>query len=70
MPLVSELEHILVVGVDTSQSQLAHAVRLLALHPDQWAILRQDPRGLALAAVDEALRYEPSTARTARITAA
>ena len=29
--------NILVGGVDTSQSQLAHAVRLLAEHPDQWA---------------------------------
>ena len=41
--------NILVGGVDTSQSQLAHAVRLLALHPDQWERLRADPRGLALA---------------------
>jgi cytochrome P450 len=60
--------NILVGGVDTSQSQLAHAVRLLAEHPEQWQRLRQDPRGLALAAVDEALRYEPITPFTARIT--
>ena len=59
--------NILVGGVDTSQSQLAHAVRLLAEHPDQWHALHQDPRGLALAAVDEALRYEPITPFTARI---
>jgi cytochrome P450 len=59
--------NILVGGVDTSQSQLAHAVRLLAEHPDQWQALRQDPRGLALAAVDEAVRYEPITPFTARI---
>jgi cytochrome P450 len=62
--------NILVGGVDTSQSQLAHAVRLLADHPDQWQVLRSDPRGLALAAVDEALRYEPITPLTARITVA
>jgi cytochrome P450 len=49
--------NILVGGVDTSQSQLAHAVRLLAGHADQWEALRADPRGLALAAVDEALRF-------------
>jgi cytochrome P450 len=60
--------NILVGGVDTSQSQLAHAVRLLAGHPSQWEALRADPRGLALAAVDEALRYEPITPITARIT--
>jgi cytochrome P450 len=59
--------NILVGGVDTSQSQLAHAVRLLAEHPDQWQALRDDPQGLALAAVDEAVRYEPITPFTARI---
>jgi cytochrome P450 len=62
--------NILVGGVDTSQSQLAHAVRLLALHPDQWDALRADPERLALPAVDEALRYEPITPFTARITTA
>ena len=59
--------NILVGGVDTSQSQLAHAIRLLAEHPDQWRVLRSDPRGLAAAAVEEALRYEPITPFTARI---
>ncbi len=59
--------NILVGGVDTSQSQLAHAVRLLAEHPDQWERPRADPRGLALPAVEEALRYEPITPFTARI---
>ncbi len=62
--------NILVGGVDTSQSQLAHAVRLLAEHPDQWQHLREDPRGRALIAIDEALRYEPITPFTARITIA
>ncbi len=62
--------NILVGGVDTSQSQLAHAVRLLAEHPEQWELLRADPHGLALAAVDEALRVEPITPFTARITTA
>ena len=58
--------NVLVGGVDTSQSQLAHAIRLLAEHPDQWSALREDP-GLAGAAVEEALRYEPITPFTARI---
>jgi cytochrome P450 len=62
--------NVLVGGVDTSQSQLAHAVRLLAMHPDQWEILRDDPEGRALAAVDEALRFEPITPFSARITTA
>src|ERR1700691_1426975 len=58
--------NILVGGVDTSQSQLAHAVRLLAEHPEQWELLRSDP-ALAEQAVEEALRYEPITPFTARI---
>ena len=59
--------NVLAGGVDTTQSQLAHAVRLLAEHPEQWALLVDDPT-LAQAAVDEALRYEPITPFTARIT--
>jgi len=59
--------NILVGGVDTSQSQLAHAVRLLADAPEQWEALRADPHGLAAAAIEEALRYEPITPFTARI---
>jgi cytochrome P450 len=59
--------NVLVGGVDTSQSQLAHAVRLLAEHPAQWALLAAD-ESLAEAAVEEALRYEPITPFTARIT--
>jgi cytochrome P450 len=58
--------NVLIGGVDTTQSQLAHTVRLLAEHPDQWQALRADP-SLAGAAVEEALRYEPITPFTARI---
>jgi cytochrome P450 len=58
--------NVLIGGVDTTQSQLAHAIRLLAEHPDQWAALRADP-SLASGAVNEALRFEPITPFTARI---
>jgi cytochrome P450 len=61
--------NVLVGGVDTSQSQLAHTVRLLAEHPQQWEALVADP-GLAANAVEEGLRYEPITPFTARITTA
>jgi cytochrome P450 len=64
--LVNLVLDVLIGGIDTTQSQLAHAVRLLAEHPDQWALLREDP-GLAPAAVEEALRWEPITPFTARI---
>ena len=59
--------NVLVGGVDTSQSQLAHTIRLLAEHPQQWALLEADP-SLAVKAVEESLRYEPITPFTARIT--
>jgi cytochrome P450 len=59
--------NILVGGVDTTQSQLAHAVRLLATHPDQWAALKADPERLVPRAVEEALRFEPITPFTARL---
>ncbi len=59
--------NILVGGVDTSQSQLAHTLRLLADAPEQWEALRADPAGLAPAAIEEALRYEPITPFTGRV---
>ncbi|HEY7933287.1 MAG TPA: cytochrome P450 [Solirubrobacteraceae bacterium] len=64
--LLNLVLNVLIGGVDTTQSQLAHAVRLLAEHPQQWAALREQP-ALAQAAVEEALRYEPITPFTARI---
>ncbi|HEX4806166.1 MAG TPA: cytochrome P450 [Conexibacter sp.] len=66
--LVNLVLDVLIGGIDTTQSQLAHALRLLAEHPDQWAPLREDPAGAAAAVVEEALRYEPITPFTARLT--
>jgi len=53
-------------GVDTTQAQLSHAMRLFASHPGQWAALAGDP-GLVPTAVSEVLRFEPITPFTARI---
>jgi cytochrome P450 len=58
--------NVLVGGVDTTQSQLAHALRLFAEHPEQWVLLAQQPE-LAARAVEEVLRFEPITPFTARI---
>jgi cytochrome P450 len=58
--------NVLVGGVDTTQSQLAQALRLFALHPEQWVLLAERPE-LVPAAVDEVVRYEPITPFTARI---
>lgn len=59
--------NILVGGVDTTQSQLAQAMRLLAADPEQWQALRADPEAMAPAAASEALRFEPITPFTARL---
>ena len=59
--------NVLIGGVDTTQSQLAHALRLFAEHPEQWALLAREPERVP-AAVDEVLRHEPITPFTARIT--
>ncbi|HEX8205706.1 MAG TPA: cytochrome P450 [Solirubrobacteraceae bacterium] len=65
--LVNLVLNVLVGGVDTTQSQLAHAARLFAEHPEQWEAVRADPEALVPRAVEEALRYEPITPFTARI---
>jgi cytochrome P450 len=58
--------NLLVGGVDTTQSQLSHGLRVFASHPDQWELLAARPE-LAPAAVEELLRYEPITPFTARL---
>jgi cytochrome P450 len=58
--------NVLAGGVDTTQSQLAHGIRLFADHPEQWALLEANPE-LAPRAVEEILRMEPITPFTARI---
>lgn len=56
-------------GTDTTEAQLAHGLRLFAQHPEQWALLAEQPE-LAEQAVEEVLRYEPITPFTARIATA
>jgi cytochrome P450 len=58
--------NVLAGGIDTTQSQLAHAMRLFAGHPGQWALLATHPE-LTPQAVTEVLRVEPITPFTARI---
>jgi cytochrome P450 len=59
--------NVLAGGVDTTQSQLAHAMRLFAAHPDQWRLLGEQPGQYAKQAVTEVLRVEPIAPFTARI---
>jgi cytochrome P450 len=65
--LVNLVLNVLVGGVDTTQSQLAQAVRLFVEHPEQWDLVRSDPATYVPRAVEEALRFEPITPFTARI---
>ena len=58
--------NVLVGGVDTTQSQLAHALRLFAAHPEQWELLAREPERAANA-VSEVIRVSPVTPFTARI---
>jgi cytochrome P450 len=58
--------NVLVGGVDTTQSQLAHALRLFAAHAEQWELLAREPERAANA-VSEVIRVSPVTPFTARI---
>jgi len=58
--------NVLAGGVDTTQAQLAHGIRLFCEHPDQWELLRSDSE-LVSRAVEEILRFEPITPFTARM---
>ena len=57
---------VLAGGIDTTQAQLAHGIRLFAAPPEQWALLAHRPE-LLPAAVEEVIRHEPVTPFTARI---
>src|ERR1700744_1796094 len=63
---VNLVVNVLAGAIDTTQSQLGHALRLFAAHPDQWSLLTAEP-GLVPQAVQEVLRFEPITPFTARI---
>jgi cytochrome P450 len=65
--MVHLVSAVLVGGVDTTQSQLAHGIRLFAEHPEQWRALADDADAVR-AATEEVLRFEPITPLTARIT--
>ena len=53
-------------GTDTTESQIAHGLRLFCGHPDQWEKLGDDP-ALSEQASQEVLRFEPIAPFTARL---
>ena len=54
--LVMMVNAVIVGGTDTTRNQLGCAVALFAEHPEQWALLAEQP-DLAPRAVEEAMRY-------------
>jgi cytochrome P450 len=58
---------LLSAGVDTTIDSIGLCLRCLAEHPDQWALLRDDP-SLARAAFEEATRYDSSSQSLFRTT--
>ena len=64
--IVSLTSSVIAGGTDTTESQLAHGLRLFADHPDQWRQLGDDP-ALAERACQEVLRFEPIAPFTARL---
>ncbi|HVE18454.1 MAG TPA: cytochrome P450 [Ilumatobacteraceae bacterium] len=63
--LVMMVNAVIVGGTDTTRNQLGCAVSLFADHPDQWAMLAQQPE-LAPRAVEETMRYFGAVRGTAR----
>jgi cytochrome P450 len=63
---VDLVHSVLVGGVDTTQSQLSHGIRLFAERPHAWRRMAQEPT-LAEAAAEEVLRFEPITPFISRV---
>ena len=59
-------EAVLMAGTDTTRNQLACSVALFTEHPDQWAMLAEQPE-LARRAVEESMRVLGAVRGTMRI---
>ncbi|MEY2396854.1 MAG: hypothetical protein QOJ00_28 [Actinomycetota bacterium] len=64
--LVMMSEAVLMAGTDTTRNQLACSVALFTEHPEQWALLAEQPE-LAPRAVEESMRVLGAVGGTARI---
>src|SRR3954454_14973464 len=63
--LVMMVNAVIVGGTDTTRNQLGCCVALFAEHPEQWALLRDQPE-LAARAVEESMRYFGAVRGTGR----
>ena len=64
--LIMLAEAVLMAGTDTTRNQLGCAMALFADHPEQWALLVQQPE-LAPRAVEETMRYLGAVRATVRV---
>jgi cytochrome P450 len=58
---------LLMAGTDTTRNQVAAAIDVLCDHPEQWALLAEQPE-LAMNAVEELMRFSPVTFGVMRMT--
>ena len=65
--VVSLAQLLLLAGFETTTNLIGNALRALFAHPDQLALVREDPAGLASRLVAETLRYDPPVQLTGRV---
>ena len=58
---------LLLAGHETTINLLCNGTLALLRHPDQWALLKKDPAGLAKTATEECLRYDAPVKSIQRI---
>jgi cytochrome P450 len=58
---------LLLAGHETTINLICNGALALIRHPDQWALLKQDPAGLAKPATEECLRYDSPVKSIQRI---
>jgi len=58
---------LLLAGHETTINLLCNGTLALLQHPDQWALLKRDPAGLAKSATEECLRYDSPVKSIQRI---
>lgn len=64
--LISTCVTLIIAGHETTLSLISNAIYLLLAHPDQFALLKQNPT-LLESAIEEIMRYESPVSRQARL---
>jgi cytochrome P450 len=66
---VANAQTLIDAGHETTIQLLCNGMLAFMRHPDQWELLRSDPRGLAAAATEECLRFDAPIPSLRRIAA-